>query len=702
MTAEKKAETYAEKKSVFRVFTGFAAAWLVVILGLVPTAINAATGPWHEAEMARVRLLAGLDTLAAGASTGEANIITAAVEIELAEGWKTYWRSPGDAGLPPVVDFSSESSVADGGYSAKSLPVTGGAAVVASHQLLFPVPERFTLFGLETYGYSGRVVLPLQLQLGGEPLISGQILRLRGRLEGLVCSDICVPLNLPLALDLAVAEKSLAGIEAQRIAQALSRVPRPETAAGTRLNRMQRKADRLIIGIAGPDGRQLALKSGDEVLIEAVPGFGFAAPDFEEGFAEVQIVGRPPAELDATSMTVTVIRPDSLLEQTVQLGKALSDNIEASSIRPLAGFARVENTAATGGMAATGLAELASMLLVALLGGLVLNVMPCVLPVLSLKLTAVLGHAGGGAERGRLRCSFVATAGGIVSSFLLLGVVLLVLRQAGVAIGWGIQFQQPVFLAVAALAITLFGVMMLDLVTLPVPQFITMRSRGVDGLAGDFFSGMLATLLATPCSAPFVGTAVTFGLAAPAGLLLLVFAAMGLGLAAPWLLVAWRPQLVLVLPAPGPWLVWLRRGLALGLFGTAIWLVSVLLVVIGEQRPAPAAGWQPWAPGLAEQHVAEGRLVLVDVTADWCISCKANKLLVLETAAVKSLLDDADVIRLQADWTRPDPAIAGYLASFGRVGIPFNAIYGPAMASGLALPELLTVDALRQGLKEAR
>ncbi len=275
----------------------------------------------------------------------------------------------------------------------------------------------------------------------------------------------------------------------------------------------------------------------------------------------------------------------------------------------------------------------------------------------------------------------------------------------------------------------------------------------VRGLGGQFLTGALATLLATPCSAPFVGTAVGFALAGGSAQIVLIFAAMGLGLATPFLTVAAWPSLATRLPRPGPWMGTVRRILGVALFATGLWLLSVLaaqagagaaflvgalaaalvaLVGFGRRLPrrwrpiAPAAGlvlalaaivvssrgaplasappdgrWQPFDIGRVPALVGEGKTVLVNVTADWCLTCKVNERLVLDRPPVRERLAGPGVVAMQADWTRPDPAIAGYLASFGRYGIPFDAVYGPGLPDGEALPELLSGDIVIDALRRA-
>ena len=430
----------------------------------------------------------------------------------------------------------------------------------------------------------------------------------------------------------------------------------------------------------------------------------------------------------------------------------------------LRGFeARATLTAAAGpGTATAPQNESQSLLLIlalALLGGLILNLMPCVLPVLSLKLMSLVAH--GNSPPAAVRLSFFATAAGIVFSFLLLAAGTVALKQAGAAVGWGIQFQQPLFLAAMAVMVTLFAANLFGFFEILLPGSLTDQASKTTtrGLAGAFATGAFATLLATPCSAPFLGTAVGFALARGTIEILLIFAALGVGLALPYLAVVAWPRLAGLLPRPGRWMIWLRLLLGLALLATALWLLSVLAVQVSRSRAlilglllamllalfaykhfrqprrwvfngaaavvvAAALGsvavatpelavprheaerraeshWQAFERDQIEKAVAAGRTVLVDVTADWCITCQVNKARVLESEAIESLLREDSVTALRADWTRADAAIADYLAAHGRYGIPFNAVYGPAAPEGILLPELLSQDAVREAIAAA-
>jgi len=371
----------------------------------------------------------------------------------------------------------------------------------------------------------------------------------------------------------------------------------------------------------------------------------------------------------------------------------------------------------------------------------------------------VVGHGGGHTRTVRL--SFLASSAGIVSTFLVLAGVLIALKSAGLAIGWGIQFQHPWFLVAMAMVVTLFACNLWGFFEVHLPDAVSeigAAQTHQHGLGGHFMTGALATLLATPCSAPFLGTAVGFALARGSVEILAIFAALGVGLAAPFLLVAAYPKFATKMPKPGRWMVILRRVLGFALAGTGIWLVVILGVQVsdiaamliaaimvavsvmlyvhkrmhrrygrldwvavavlaalafavpdalhemndGGRDTAKLEGlWQPFDEHDLGALVNDGNVVFVDVTAKWCITCQVNKALVLSQGEVYARLSSPDVFAMQADWTRPNDAISRYLASFGRYGIPFNAVYGPGAPDGIALPELLSEQAVLDALNQA-
>ena len=677
---------------------------------------NMATGAWvGDPAYGEVRLVSAVSAM------GNLQELPLGLEFRLAPGWKIYWRTPGEAGLPPTLD----------------LQMANGAPLQS--QIEWPVPKRFNAFGFDNFGYADAVILPVAVR-GYD---RGAALQIRGQIEALVCSDICVPLAGALRLDLADGPAEPSSM-AMVIAQFAAKVPRIDALSPIKIATAWQSGSQLKIGFAATS------QPVTEIFVEGPAGIAFKQPVFANNIAVIDVEGDLKTPLAGQTVDLTVIAGDDFTTQSIIVAKDA----------PLAGSFAAGKPMPTD---AGAMAQFWTVIGFAFLGGLILNLMPCVLPVLAIKLAAIIEASG--QSRGFVRLRFGAGAMGILSSFAILAAGLAALRLAGGQIGWGIQFQSPVFLAIMLLVLGLFTLNMLDRFFLPIPAFLQASFRG-DGqntngqntnqqarpaiLFGDFMAGMLATLLATPCSAPFVGSAVTVALTGDMAQLFAVFMAMGAGLAAPWGLVVLFPALVGFLPRPGHWMVWLKRGLAGLLIATMIWLGwllqtiqggpaallllgligFVLLAILCRQKigillagaglfaglaflPAPAIVapqanglvWQVWSDDASAAARAEGKLVFVDVTADWCITCKANKALVLETAPIApmlaALVDDGKLVMLKADWTRPDPRIATFLASHDRFGIPFNIIYGPKAPEGVLLGELLRADMVENALIKA-
>lgn len=704
-----------------------AAAWRALAVALVLAALGAncgsavaAAGPWWRSDQAQLRLIAASD------ATGSAQSLSLGLEFKLIPGWKIYWRSPGDAGYPPRVNWA-------------------GSENLESAAIRWPLPHRFTVLGLETLGYEDSVVLPLD----AVPFERGKALKLRATVSFLTCEEICVPYEAHLSLDLPAGPQTTTR-EAALIARFAAEVPPQAGGDSLRLDRA------LVDGPPGDQSVRVVVPaaralSAPDLFIEGPPGFRFSRPRLSAGDAGSQVLtalASPPpgtlgsgADLTGKTLTFTLVSGGRAVEQRLvaSRGNAFAEHAPAPfSWRTLAG-----------------------MFALALVGGLILNLMPCVLPVLSIKLLSAVGHAG--APERTVRQGFIASAAGIVASFLVLATAAVVLKSAGMAAGWGIQFQQPLFLIAMALLLMLFASNLWGLFEFHLPGAISDVAANTGqghGMLGHFLTGAFVTLLATPCSAPFLGTAVGFALARGPGEIYLIFAALGVGLALPYLLVAAVPHLATRLPRPGPWMGTVRRVLGLALAATAIWLILVLdaqvgrgaaviaaialtlvpvvllgrtlvpslpravgwagvgimaaaalvapLVVPRGQSRTTTAGtageavrWVAFNPAAIAGEITVGRVVFVDVTADWCLTCQVNKALVLDPEPIRSRLNGPRVVAMRADWTRPDPAIAAFLHRYGRFGIPFNVVYGPGTPGGRVLPELLTREAVAAALEAA-
>ncbi|SEO14566.1 protein-disulfide reductase DsbD family protein [Palleronia pelagia] len=672
-------------------------------------AVPAATSEQATTPAVSAQLITAENGIAPGSGT-----ISAGLALDLGEGWKTYWRTPGEVGFPPEIDWA-------------------GSRNVAEVEFQWPAPERFTAFGIENFGYLDEVVFPLRIALE-QP---GQPAHLSAAVTLLACSDICVPQDFTLTLDLPRGA-SIDAESAARIADFASRVPLGAEAGGIRsaAAHVDDEATALTVTLR----RSSPFRTPD-VFPELGEYASFGPPDIrlgEEGrllWARLPILS-PPADPTATPS----------LAATDTGGWAVTVTPDRLAAAPSPPYTEARAAASMSGMV--------WVALTAFLGGLILNVMPCVLPVLSIKLSSAMKLDGAGSAR--VRRGFLASAAGIVAFMWGLAAVLFALRQAGVTIGWGLQFQNPVFLALMIGILAIFAANLAGAFEIVLPAGMQTRLARVGsagGHVGDFLTGAFAAVLATPCSAPFLGTAIAFALAGRGTDIALVFTFLGLGLAAPYLLVAARPGLVRHLPRPGRWMIALRVVLGLLLAVTAAWLVWVLrgvagtpamLAVVGmtaglvlllslpklrgpiraglalpllglmlfgagylADASAPRApgaqmtDWLPFDRAAIARRVSTGEVVFVDVTADWCLTCKANKALVLDRDPVVSALAAEGVTPMQADWTRPDPAISRYLEGFERYGIPFNAAYGPAAPDGIVLPELLTTDAVMAALDDA-
>jgi suppressor for copper-sensitivity B len=667
--------------------------------------VSAASTDWVGNNAAAVRLITASD------NPGNASTLDAGLEFRFAKGWHGYWRTPGDAGVAPVIDWSASDNIERG-------------------EVAWPAPHRLVIEGLQNSVYENHVVLPVQLFLKAADAPA----RIHVSVAYAACSEICVPYQaeLSLSVPLGPAGKS---VEATIIDAARRAVPASAEAAGIEM----------------VSTRIVETSSGKKLLVHLRSnGIPFDTPDlFVEGTGD-GIPAAPEVTLrdDGRTAHLSVALP-ALLPPGRHLTLTLTDG-ERTAELPL--HANWE-------IAAAPLTEFFTIVLSALLGGLLLNLMPCVLPVLSIKLFAFARHADGNLRD--LRFGSIATACGIIASFVLLAASLIALKSSGAALGWGIQFQQPWFLAGMAVLTVLFAASFFEWFPINLPAstltFVSGRTRGP--ILEAFLTGVFATLLATPCSAPFVGTAVGFALARGPFEILTIFLFLGIGMALPYLMAALFPGCVRWLPRPGSWMLTLRRGLGIVLLGTAAWLVFVLWSTAGAQAAAatsillaalfgyralinlsaesplgdrvsrwsgiitaglviaplviswsiaspvsPAATaqeWQAFDPDAVPGLVADGKTVLVDVTATWCLTCKVNELTVLENAEVRSRLGQPNVVRMRADWSRPNPSIANYLNRFARYGIPLNVVYGPSLAQGEALPELLTTGAVLHALDKA-
>ena len=767
--------------------------------------------------------------------------------------WHTYWRNPGDSGLPTRFEPT-------------------GPAGASYDPIVWPAPRRLAIGDLANYGYEDEVLLSRQVSL---PVTLGKAsARFEVNAQWLVCKDVCIPGEAALALELPLGTESqpAAADVVALFDDSAKRAPAPGAAMqagwwqqGTRAyvvlpvgidasraeffpyfeGVVRPAAAQSLVAPAGAGDGAAQGASAVALALEVVPpaGGGQAPQEPPAPAAGLLLVDGKPIEvglqlLADAPMAGKVISVAEVVPSAPAATPGLLDRLRgrASVAAPAAspGVAPAGSAASTAFATSTSVTTpgaqavpsakaaaaasgtLALALIGAIVGGLILNLMPCVFPVIGLKVLSFAQSAGGDARAARAHA--LTFSAGVVLSFLAMGLVLLSLRWAGETAGWGFQMQSPLFVGAMSLLFVLIGLNLfgvfetgVSLTRLDLPGGNRDgRGGGDGGVAGDgtaaavggralrnsFWTGVIAVLVATPCTAPFMGSAVGFTISSSPGQTLLVFAALGTGMAIPYLVLGLAPRLLRWLPRPGPWLLVFKQLLAFPMLATAAWLAWVLtlqtgadgllrllmaailmafaawvygraqaarfagaagpgragvtaaivagvltawqLAQVGAVTPASAedgvaaaqwpalAGtpssaanvgataairgepanksseWRPWSSERVSLALAQGRPVLVDFTAAWCISCQANKKLVLEREVTRRAFDANGVVLLRADWTSGNPTITAELARFGRNGVPLYLFYGSPDAPPTILPELLTVDVVLAALEGGR
>jgi thiol:disulfide interchange protein DsbD len=684
---------------------------------------------------------AALAVLAAGAACGQAvktphvtselaaqtqgvapgSTVYVAVVQTLDKGWHTYWRNPGDAGEPTRITWT--------------LPAGWRAG-----EIVWPAPSRFPLGPIMNYGFEGRLLLPVPIQAPASARI-GRVVTLKAHVDYLVCAEVCVPGGADLSLDLPVVAgaPAMAPAWGSAIADGLAGAPKPAGLQAT----FQHAGARLALAVAGA-----ALAGADDAGAYFYP--------YDDKLIDH---GQPEAVESGPSGLTLTMTPGADFSQGPGPG-------EASGVLAVDG--KVYEVTARRGPAPAGASGLgppkvaargdADAIVIAaasaFLGGLILNLMPCVFPILSMKAAALSGHA---AEESGARAHGLAFTAGVLVAFLGLAVSLIAARSAGAAVGWGFQLQSPLVVAglsliMLAAALNLSGLFEIGTSL----QGLGASLADAGGRIGSALTGVLAVVVAAPCTAPFMGPALGFALTQPPAIALTVFLALGLGFAAPFALLAFNPALMRRLPRPGAWMDVFRKALAFPMYAAAAWLawvlaqqtgpeglarlfagalalalaawlfglaqrgraqgrggrVAMLLSLVsaaacvavvaagpqavantGSAAPAPAGALaaEPFSPDRLAALRAQGRPVLVNFTAAWCVTCQVNERIAFSSPSVAAAFRRTGAAYLVADWTNRDPVIAKALADQGRIGVPLYLVYRGAGAPRV-LPQLLTPD----------
>ena len=336
---------------------------------------------------------------------------------------------------------------------------------------------------------------------------------------------------------------------------------------------------------------------------------------------------------------------------------------------------------------------------------MILNLMPCVLPVLSIKILSILKSSSNKLNIGK---SFLITSLGIISSFAILALILIFIRSLGVNIGWGMQFQQPLFLIFIAIVLLIFSLNLFGFFEFNIPAFA--NSQIIEGLTSnnyfrDFFNGFFATILATPCSAPFVGTALTVAFTQSAYIMFGIFILMGLGMAFPYLVFSFFPNLAIFLPKPGIWMNYIKYFLGILLVGTLIWILSILFNHISyfdKTNESADPNWINLTSVDLENLKRDNDIIFIDITADWCATCQYNKINVINSKEIIDVFEKNNIIKVKGDWTKPDDLIANYLQKYNKYGIPFNILYSKNNPAGIILSEILTKKEILETIQKIK
>ena len=681
---------------------------------------------WQKTEQTEVQLIAATN------STGTNGTIHLGIHFNLKPEWKIYWRSPGDAGFPPKLKW-------DGSTNLKT-------AVIQ-----WPAPKRFSVLGIETLGYKDEVVLPVIVTQKTKNVAT----TLEAQLRYLACNDICIPFDTTLSLHLPAGDGEPNQFT-QLINSYQSSVPVNNSTHGLKVisSRTTETSNKAFI--------QLSLRSTTplsqlDAFFEGPTEINFTKPKIIIGKDQLSAL----LEVNAEGLNFLEDKPRKTIRGRTFI-VTMVDGKRSAEQRVIIGNPPLDPTTQAIPSSTDAVVSILYIIALAVLGGLILNLMPCVLPVLSIKILSIISH--GGAKNKAVRLSFLASAMGIITSFLALATVLIGLKTLGIAIGWGIQFQYPWFIIAMIILVILFACNLWGFFELRLPNILAQLGstrQNNNHLFTHFLQGALVTLLATPCSAPFLGTAVGFALAQGSVEIILIFLALGFGLAFPFLIFTVFPSMITRLPRPGAWMIWVRILLGFTLAATAVWLITVLKSSLGSAGAVSIAAitlciiailyccntyqrnikkgawtavtslilvafilpnffnstlhipsnivvskvgpihWKRFDLAVIPSLITQGNTVLVDVTADWCITCKVNKTLVFGKGTVADLMDENKVIAMQANWTLPNFVITKYLSSFGRYGIPFNVVYGPKSPKGIILPEILTKSIVISALRAA-
>jgi thiol:disulfide interchange protein/DsbC/DsbD-like thiol-disulfide interchange protein len=655
------------------------------------------------------------------------------VRMDLREGWHVYWRNPGDSGMPLLLEWMNPEGFEIG-------------------EIQWPYPEWIDVSGLTSYGYHGEKLFMMEAT-APEHLADGEVFTLMTQADWLICEKVCIPEFADIELTLTATASDVAYDERWQDIFAETRQQLP-----VKLDYWNASASF--------SGRTATLQLSTDA---------FELPDYQEVIyfakeeGEIENGADQPYEIEGNTLTMQLEKSTYKSGDIERLWGLLYNPDgwdQEGRIKAMVVDVTIGEEDDDGFLASAADSPLSARLLIilgfAFLGGMILNLMPCVFPILSIKVMNFMEMSGH--KPGQVRLHGLMFGSGVLLSFLVLAGLLLGLRAGGQELGWGFQLQNPAFIAFMTFLMFGLGLSLMGVFEIGNSLINVAGKAGTnEGLRGSFFSGILATVLATPCTAPFMGTALGVAVTLPAVTALLVFLVLGLGMATPYVLLSMFPPLMKYLPKPGDWMETFKQVMAFPLFATAIWLmwvfgqqvgidgltrlmVGLLLFSIGiwiihrwhhfkissttrlisrsiaaflmiggllfsaaadPVEPGTSSSsnsygveWQNFSTELVSDYREQDRIVFIDFTAAWCITCKANERIIFSSSEVKQKFNDLDVVMVKADWTNRNPEITRALESYGRNGVPLYVLYNGTNSEPMILPEILSPGIVLNALNE--
>ncbi len=675
-----------------------------IILGLISIIFvlftNSVNAQGFGASNVKASLISDKDSVKAGSS------LYIALKQEINPDWHTYWRNYGDVGEATSLKWTLPNGISAG-------------------DILWPVPEKLPFGEFVNYGYSNLVILPVLINIPKE-IKNGDYL-IKAKANWLECEKVCIPGEADLEIKIKISNENKNSLYAGIIEKTIKDLPKP-----LNINAIINNDNNLVIGLN--DKSFSNIKSAEFFPYELSDG---------------TLINHAASQKLETGENGASIK----LEKSASFPKAFPNEIKGILKYKLDGQDLYGEINAKAGDLPSGLSgksafninwlDFIKASLFAFFGGVILNLMPCVFPVLAMKIIGLtkIAHTGGKSaiEYG----NFYGL--GVIASFALLGAILFIIKALGASIGWGFQLQNPIFLTIISVIIFILALSLLGAFEIGTSlQGVGSNLANKNGNIGAFFSGVLAVMVASPCTAPFMGFALGFAVSSSPFMGMIIFIALGLGFALPFIILCYFPKLLEKLPKPGTWMVRLKQFLALPMFLTAAWLVWVLgavkgglgiitalslmalvliSVIIHKQKPSKAlflsllfvnifafglgvliinnsqnaevklsGNEKPWSEQAVSQSIASGKTVVVNFTADWCITCKVNERVAFNNPNAKKAFVNIDYY--VADWTQRDEAITKALEKYGRAGVPLYLVYKNGNEKPEILPQLLTPEIL--------